>query len=611
MYECSDEKVVGELKERNIRWSSFMGPACVGHVGGTCVPDSIGEAALRITRLSLIERPLILTPSTMFDGLLGYFGYRNMPRSPVSPHPLSPDFRAEDAHRIWDDPRNNPVATAKPSLPSPEQETTSVRTKGSVRSRRSTPTPTRTPTPGPSISASQVALKRTESSRRVDSPERRTEPARKRRYTDEEQLRASVAERAKENSVLSQQLFATRNDLADAIRKNQASQQRIQNVLEEKSTILTQLQSYKKDWEAREQEAVQKIRELETSNKRKDDELRMVQARLRSSEEKQTQLTKLLEVRTADLNGAQTFLTTADAYSGADVIAMADALNSEIFQTAAYMAELIEDDSMQATPQEQSKLVEKCRNNLERYVRREIGEGLWSHLQSHYSNIRTEPLPLQLAFQCILTRWCGYHLRAFMLGSFGDALDKLYQRIRETGMLVIRNLAISLTSFSETQPIAGRWRAITSSKIASFKEASSVNILIDSVLSMLYFCGWSPSSEQSKKSLLSVQHMVFAIEKLMTQLKAATKEGVTTVDMEAFVVSSGAPFSSDMEDVYAENAGSHGGASDKTGKRVLCTVGLGLRRTIVKRNEAEQPERRAEVLLKTKVALTSVLSVDA
>ncbi len=54
MYECSDEKVVEELKERNIRWSSFMEPACVGHVGGTWVPDSLGEAALRITRLSLM-----------------------------------------------------------------------------------------------------------------------------------------------------------------------------------------------------------------------------------------------------------------------------------------------------------------------------------------------------------------------------------------------------------------------------------------------------------------------------------------------------------------------------------------------------------------------------
>ncbi len=216
--------------------------------------------------------------------------------------------------------------------------------------------------------------------------------------------------------------------------------------------MLTQLQSYKKDWEGREQEAVRKVRELEASNKKKDDELRIVQAKLRAAEEKQNQLTKLLEVRTADLNGAQTFLTTADAYSGADVIAMTDALNSEIFQTAAYMAELIEDDSMQATPQERGKLVEKYHNNLERTARREVGESLWNHLQSHYSNIRTEPLPLQLAFQCILARWCGYHLRSFLLGNFGDSLDKLYQRIRETGESIGWNLIAKLTLFSETQP---------------------------------------------------------------------------------------------------------------------------------------------------------------
>ena len=416
MYECSDEKVVEELKERNIGWSSFMEPACVGHVGGTWVPDSLGEAALRITRLSLMGPTTHTTLSTMLDSFLGYLGYKTMSRSPVSAHPLSSDSEVEDTHRIWHDPRNNQIATARPLSPSPEQEAPSIRTKGSVRSRRSTPAPTRTPTPGPSTSASQVALKRNESSRRIDSPERRTEPTRKRRYTDEEQLRASLTERAKENSALSQQLFGTRNDLADAIRKNQASQQRIQNILEEKSAMLTQLQSYKKDWEGREQEAVRKVRELETSNKKKDDELRTVQAKLRAAEEKQTQLTKLLEVRTADLNGAQTFLTTADAYSGADVIAMTDALNSEIFQTAAYMAELIEDDSMQATPQERGKLVEKYRDTLERYARREVGESLWNHLQNHYSNVRTEPLPLQLAFQCIIARWCGYHLRSFAFG---------------------------------------------------------------------------------------------------------------------------------------------------------------------------------------------------
>lgn len=47
----------------------------------------------------------------------------------------------------------------------------------------------------------------------------------------------------------------------------------------------------------------------------------------------------LLDIRTHELSGAQAFLTTADVLSGGDVINMVEALNAEIMQLSAHMAE--------------------------------------------------------------------------------------------------------------------------------------------------------------------------------------------------------------------------------------------------------------------------------
>jgi hypothetical protein len=413
-----------------------------------------------------------------------------MRRSPVSAHPLSlsDDDRSTVSPRTSTElPKKETVTdSAKPVEFPAAQDMATYRTRERSRSRRGTPTPTQaraettsevakpaeqpppvvqapiavrprgystssrrsTPTPAfPSPSAYTPTssspttpslhgnLKRSESNRHFDHSERRMDanPYRKRRTTEDDQLRATIAEKEKENSTLSQQLYYTRNDLADAMKKNGGSQHRIQGLLDEKSKVLSQLQAAQKEAAEKERAAAKKIAELEAAQRRKDDELRTAQARLRAAEEKQLNLSKLLEVRTADLNGVQTFLTTADTYSGAEIIAMVETLNAEIFQTAAYMAELIEDDSMVASVQERNKNVERSRQMMETQLRRDLGEDLWQYFQKKYTELCVEPLPLQLAFQCILSRWSVYKIRAFLIGQFGDNLAKVYQMIRESG----------------------------------------------------------------------------------------------------------------------------------------------------------------------------------
>lgn len=53
---------------------------------------------------------------------------------------------------------------------------------------------------------------------------------------------------------------------------------------------------------------------------------------------------RLLDIRALELKGAQTFLGKTDSISGQDVIMLMDALNSEILQTAALMAETFDLD---------------------------------------------------------------------------------------------------------------------------------------------------------------------------------------------------------------------------------------------------------------------------
>ncbi|KAF8152732.1 hypothetical protein BJ912DRAFT_869040, partial [Pholiota molesta] len=159
----------------------------------------------------------------------------------------------------------------------------------------------------------------------------------------------------------------------------------------------------------------------------------------------------------------------------------------------------------------------------------------------------------------------------------------------------------------ETQAVAGRWRALTNAKLSAFKDIYPANVMIDILINMLFLCGWSASSEKSKKAVVLMQQMVFNIEKMGSQIKTATKEGITTADLDVFVVHSRDSLRDGMEDVYADGSSGDAMNSETDNKRVLCTVGMGLRRTIIKQTEGRTPEYKEEILLKPKVALASVL----
>ena len=102
-----------------------------------------------------------------------------------------------------------------------------------------------------------------------------------------------------------------------------------------------------------------------------------------------------------------------------------------------------------------------------------------------------------------------------------------------------------------------------------------------------------------------MQQMIKALEKLWQQLRSATKEGITTADIDVFIIDFDRSYDeSKMEDSYSDTSSKPATIAPET--RVLCTVGLGLKRTVVKR-VAWTPEKQEDILMKPKVALKTVL----
>ena len=132
--------------------------------------------------------------------------------------------------------------------------------------------------------------------------------------------------------------------------------------------------------------------------------------------------------------------------------------------------------------------------------------------------------------------------------------------------------------------------------------------VLDMAISLLCLCGWSLNSPRSKKAILSMQQMVKALEKLWVQLKSATKESITASDIDVLTIDFDKPYDeAKMEDSYRDTSGKSK-AQPPAGARVLCTVAIGLKRTVIKpAGEGVGPEKQEDIMIKPKVALESVL----
>ena len=171
-----------------------------------------------------------------------------------------------------------------------------------------------------------------------------------------------------------------------------------------------------------------KICELERKIHAQVEDIQNLRQKLRISEEQRSQTTKMLEDRTAELKGAQAFLTTADRYSGADIIKMAESLNTEIFQASAMMAEVLVETPVIEDCVQKRQDNQACKNCLD-HGPKLMGSRLFDHLIAKSTEIRVDPLPLQLALQALLTCWCVHEVNCFCGGPAEKSLKEIYKRI--------------------------------------------------------------------------------------------------------------------------------------------------------------------------------------
>ncbi|KAH9485824.1 hypothetical protein JR316_0002739 [Psilocybe cubensis] len=405
----------------------------------------------------------------------------------------------------------------------------------------------------------------------------------------------SAKELARDIEALREQLLFSQKELIDANLKITSSEKRIMTLEKEKQSNLDQCKAAEDTLTVQLKDAQRRVAELEAKNRKQEGELRIFHEKLNTAEEKSHNLGKLLEERTAEFKGTQTFMTSADTYSGAEIMSMVETMNAEIFQIAAFTAELVETSTSIATPEERSDNIHRYRAPLESAERR-LGRELSSHISTKFVEVRAEPLPLQLAIQALLSFECVMEIRTFRYDPFGESLDQLYRKIKA----------------SEAPAVAGRWRAITNSKMRVARDYSRVEPALNMIIGLLCVCGLSIRSIEKNPQFSTLKKMLHTLlEKLQIQLKTAVMEGITTTDMEVFINASGCHLSAAMEDVYAEPQGDphkqNKTVADVGEKKVLCTVGLGLRKSTMKLSRNGQPKDHIDVLVKPKVVLSSVL----
>jgi hypothetical protein len=238
---------------------------------------------------------------------------------------------------------------------------------------------------------------------------------------------------AKENAKLKTQDEARRHDLAKANKQLGELERKNQTLVGEKEGLLASA-NIERERACREQmEAEEQNRALQGKNQKLEDELNILKGRLRGVQDKHTHTVKLLEERTADLKGAQTFLTTVDLYAGAEIMKMVEALNAEIFQGAALVSELLGDGNAFEVDERMgdARITQDDRDDLTQF----IGPRLIEHLstKSNHWQVQVDPFPLQLAVQAVLTSYCVYMIDSFYPWRAGNDLKEIYRRIWESG----------------------------------------------------------------------------------------------------------------------------------------------------------------------------------
>ncbi|PPQ84352.1 hypothetical protein CVT25_013248 [Psilocybe cyanescens] len=121
----------------------------------------------------------------------------------------------------------------------------------------------------------------------------------------------SAKELARDVEALREQLRSSQKDLLDANLKFTNAKKRIRTLEGEKHSLADQYKTAEQIHADRLKTARGRLADLEARNRKQEEELQILREKVRVADEKNHNLGKLLEERTADFKGTQTFMTTA------------------------------------------------------------------------------------------------------------------------------------------------------------------------------------------------------------------------------------------------------------------------------------------------------------
>ncbi|KAK0212137.1 hypothetical protein DFS33DRAFT_1376631 [Desarmillaria ectypa] len=321
---------------------------------------------------------------------------------------------------------------------------------------------------------------------------------------------------------------------------------------------------------------------LENSELRKDPLIAQEQlkAELNSRNLELKSLQYLLDVRTRELQVARTYLDTVDLVSGEDIVSMAEALNAEIFQVAAYMA----DSSMFSA---------KCRLAETEEITPWLGADLVEILRSG-KDAEGRAHAVQVGLQASLARSCMATIGMWHPDSkIDESLRQLYAKIQKTSLV----------------SVAARWRVMTrsKSKYSTQEEAEKSYIpwMVRRAILVLLLAGWDSDGTKTWDACVGTimekyGRRIRDVVKLMMRLDRAISESVVSKDIIICIAASGNQYDpGSMEN--ADGPDEKVQASD----RVICTSDLGLKVTEASDDGTSEGDT---YLLKPKVVLRSSLT---
>ncbi|TFK45168.1 hypothetical protein BDQ12DRAFT_674251 [Crucibulum laeve] len=395
----------------------------------------------------------------------------------------------------------------------------------------------------------------------------------KRRSRTEGTLK-EIGRRADEVSSLKKTL----KDLQDVLKSREEEMLLLRQQAERMKKEMLELERQFDSSRIRNQSLGDRVRALEMEKQKVHDEKERIDL-------ESAQIRQLLDCRTAELKGAEAFLTKADSLSGAEVISLVEALNSEILQTAAFMAESFQFEEKNSIT---SNLGEMSKDTKEAYAAAEEILGTRMVELLRLSEHHEDPMLVQIAFQASIAAYAHWIIASWYFEDPEDEhlLSEIYARVRE----------------SEEQAISGRWRALTRIHLQRMlaHEPDLSIYMVDAFVHVLITAGLRDSA-----AVLHERIMSEFLDRILLILRAAVRlnkiigEGITSCDLEVFYVAPDILFNPPtMDDAYGSPAASEYEA-------VLCTTDLGLVRA--ERRPGKDAEWNESVLLKPKVVLPSGL----